>query len=116
MKLKFLAFISLSFHNFLISQEKSIEKFWKDESNKNYGYYDSIGNIYQIDNKTKTTKLLYNNIDHLNNFKYVDDYHILNFNNEKTAKENSCIIKNDFIKILDWEDSTLYETIYDNIL
>ena len=36
MKLKFLAFISLSFHNFLISQEKSIEKFWKDESNKNY--------------------------------------------------------------------------------
>ena len=113
MKLKFLAFISLSFHNFLISQGKSIEKFWKDESNKNYGYYDSIGNIYQIDNKTKTTKLLYNNIDHLNNFKYVDDYHILNFNNEKTAKENSCIIKNDFIKILDWEDSTLYETIYD---
>ena len=44
MKLKFLAFISLSFHNFLISQEKSIEKFWKDECNKNYGYYDSIGN------------------------------------------------------------------------
>jgi len=113
MNLKFLAFISISFHNFLISQEKSIEKFWKDDNNKNYGYYDSIGNIYQIDNATKTTKLLYNNIDHLNNFKYIDDFHILNFNNnDKAANEKTCIIKNDFIKVLNWDDSTLYETIY----
>lgn len=110
MNLKLLSFISISFHNFFFNQDKSIEKFWRDENNINFGYYDTIGNIYKIDNRTKSTKLLYKNINHLNNFKYIDDYHILNFDDIKN--ENSCIIKDNSIMSLKWNDSTLFESIY----
>lgn len=58
MKFKLLSFISLSFHSFFLKQDKAIEKFWKDDKNVNFGYYDTIGNIYKIDNNTKTSKLL----------------------------------------------------------
>ena len=112
MNLKILSFISISFHSFFLNQDKSIEGFWKDDKNINFGYYDTAGNIYKIENNTKTSKLLYNNINYLNNFKYVDDYHILNFNNDKN--ENSCIIKKNYIKTLKWDDSTLHESIYNN--
>lgn len=110
MKIKLLSFISLSFHSFFLKQDKAIEKFWKDDKNVNFGYYDTIGNIYKIDNNTKTSKLLYSNINNLNNFKYIDDYHLINYNDDKN--ENSYIIKNNFLKLLKWDDSTLYETIY----
>lgn len=110
MKFKLLSFISISFHSFFLNQDRPVEKFWKDDKNINFGYYDTVGNIYKIDNNTKSSKLLYNNINHLNSFKYVDDYHILNFNSDKN--ENSCIIKNNYIKSLKWEDSTLHESIY----
>lgn len=112
MKLKLLSFISISFHNFFLDQEKSIEKFWKDDKNINFGYYDTVGNIYKIDNNTKTSKLLYNNINYLNEFKYIDDYHLINFSNDEY--ENSCIIKNNYIKSLKWNDTTLYESIFNN--
>ena len=111
MKFNILSFISLSFHRFFLNQDNAIEKFWKDENNINFGYYDNIGNIYKIDNNTKTAKILYSNINHLNSFKYIDDYHLINFNDNKN--ENSYIIKNNFLKLLKWDDSTLYETIFD---
>ena len=110
MKFNILSFISLSFHMFSLNQDNAIEKFWKDEKSINYGYYDNIGNIYKYDNNTKTAKMLYSNINHLNSFKYIDDYHLINCNDNKNEK--SYIIKNNFFKLLKWNDSTLYETIY----
>ena len=107
---RFITFLSISFHNLnLNNKSNSIFKINKFDNTNNFTYFDSSGNIFEVNNFTNN-KLIYDEVSNLNNFKEIDNYHLINYDSDNF--QNTCLIKKNKLKHFKWNDSTIYETIY----
>lgn len=105
MKLKFFFVQSI----LLTNQKYDIDSFWKNRDK--FGFYDTHGNIKQL---FPIEKDIVKNVPNIMNYQNFDKNNILHY------KDNTIIFQGDFskqnIKLFQkWQDSTIYETISNDI-